>query len=155
VAFAVIPRYDAHMQFAQELLAEYPFTICVLVMIVSEICAERFGYTDNFTKAAQEMRKLGAGVVIITLGSKGCAVAEEKDSYMLPAFKVDAVDTTGAGDAFHGGFVFALSQGWNMKENACFASAVSALKCTRLGGRAGLPTLLQVQQFMETYKEIE
>jgi sugar/nucleoside kinase (ribokinase family) len=58
------------------------------------------------------------------------------------------IDTTGAGDSFHGGFVFALSRDYTLKEAVIFASAVAALKCTRLGGQSGLPSFPQVEEFL-------
>ena len=76
-----------------------------------------------------------------------------------PAFRVDVVDTVGAGDVFHGAFVAGLLQGWSVKDICRFASAVSAIKITRQGGRAGIPDMKTVQHFLETgeidYKEID
>jgi sulfofructose kinase len=65
-----------------------------------------------------------------------------------PAFKVDAVDTTGAGDAFHGAFAWALVNGWDGAECARVASAVAAIKCRHLGARAGLPTAGELEEFL-------
>ena len=69
--------------------------------------------------------------------------------FKIPAFKVDVVDTTGAGDVFHGAFIYGLLQGWDIEYTAKFSSAVSAIKCTRLGGRAGIPNLATVERFLE------
>ena len=72
---------------------------------------------------------------------------------------MDVVDTVGAGDVFHGAFVAGLLQGWSVKDICRFASAVSAIKITRQGGRAGIPDMKTVQHFLETgeidYKEID
>jgi sulfofructose kinase len=65
-----------------------------------------------------------------------------------PAFKVDAVDTTGAGDAFHGAFAWGLVNGWDEAECARVASAVAAMKCRHLGARAGLPTAGELDEFL-------
>ncbi len=75
----------------------------------------------------------------------GCKPAGEKDT--RPS-AVDAVDTTGAGDAFHGAFVLALSQGLGDEECARVASAVAALKCRKLGARAGLPTASELDALL-------
>ena len=62
---------------------------------------------------------------------------------------MDAVDTTGAGDVFHGAYAFALAQGWDILRCAEFSSAVAALKCTQAGGRAGIPNLIQALDFLK------
>ena len=64
------------------------------------------------------------------------------------AFKVEPVDTTGAGDAFHGAFAWGLAEGRNDAECARIASAVAALSCRRLGARAGLPTWGEVEDVL-------
>ena len=65
----------------------------------------------------------------------------------LPVFKIEAVDTLAAGDAFHGGFVQALAEGRNEIEAMRFGSAVAGIKCSRLGGGAGMPTRAEVEGF--------
>jgi len=65
-----------------------------------------------------------------------------------PAFKVKAVDTTGAGDAFHAGYIFGLLHGFDLAERLHFGAAVAACKCTRPGGRAGLPKFVEVKRFL-------
>lgn len=67
------------------------------------------------------------------------------------AFKVDAVDTTGAGDAFHGAFTWALVNGWDEAECARVGAAAAAIKCRRLGARAGLPWVAELDQFLQEH----
>jgi sulfofructose kinase len=92
----------------------------------------------------------GPSIVAVTLGAKGCACYCGGKFTMIPAFKVAVVDATGAGDTFHGAFIYGMLKGWDSAECARFASAVSAIKCTAMGGRAGLPTLPMVEEFMMT-----
>jgi ribokinase len=66
----------------------------------------------------------------------------------VPAFEVDAVDTTGAGDVFHGGYVYGLLRNWGLVRTLTFASACAAMKCTKVGGRAGIPRLEEVLAFL-------
>jgi len=66
----------------------------------------------------------------------------------LPVFQVAAVDTLGAGDAFHGGFALALAEGQNEVEAMRFGAAVAGIKCTRIGGSAGSPTRAEVDGFL-------
>lgn len=68
--------------------------------------------------------------------------------FHIPAFQCGVVDTTGAGDVFHGAYLVGLLQGWNLREIARFATAVSAIKCSRLGGRAGIPTFDEVISYL-------
>jgi sulfofructose kinase len=75
----------------------------------------------------------------VTLGERGYRWRDQLGGGQVDAFAVDAVDTTGAGDAFHGGFALSISEGKGIRDAARFAAAVAALKCTRLGSRNGLP----------------
>jgi sugar/nucleoside kinase (ribokinase family) len=88
---------------------------------------------------------------VVTLGSEGCAGANRKgETFRIPAFSgQEIIDTTGAGDVFHGGFLFAHSQGWDLRTCASYASAVSFIKCTALGGRVGIPSRKTVEQFLK------
>ncbi len=76
-------------------------------------------------------------------------VTKHGEETSVPAFKVKAVDTTGAGDAFDGGFVVAQLRGMSVRDSAEFANAVAALKTTRMGARAGLPRSTEVEKFMK------
>ena len=103
-------------------------------------------YEDNM----RTLQKRGPHLIIVTLGKRGCVGLDGDTFFEIPAYdNLDIVDTTGAGDVFHGAFIFALLQGWPAKQCAQFSSAVSAIKCTRLGGRAAIPDYETVIQFME------
>ncbi|MDX2156242.1 MAG: PfkB family carbohydrate kinase, partial [Hyphomicrobiaceae bacterium] len=85
----------------------------------------------------------------VTLGAEGYLWRNaDGGSGRVPGFKVDPVDTTGAGDAFHGAFTLMLAEGHSLDECARRACAVAALKCTRLGSRAGLPTMVELLAFL-------
>ncbi len=86
--------------------------------------------------------------MVITLGAEGSFSKTANESFHQPAFQVKAIDTTGCGDVFHGGFIYGLLQDWPLPEVAEFAGAVAALKCRRLGGRATTPTLKEVRGFL-------
>ena len=66
-----------------------------------------------------------------------------------PAFQVDAIGTTGAGDAFHGAFVTGLKKNWDIRSIVQFASAVAAISCKHVGGKSGLPTIEETINFLE------
>lgn len=84
----------------------------------------------------------------VTRGAEGYSWRDPFGGGQCPAFEVDAVDTTGAGDAFHGAFALALSEQRPIAECARMASAVAAMKCMRLGARSGLPTRSAVDAFL-------
>lgn len=98
-----------------------------------------------------ELLKKGPSVVVFTLGEKGCFGADKDGFFKLDAFLLKPVaDTTGAGDVFHGAFIRGLLDGKTARECARFASAVAAIKCLRLGGRAGIPDMAATEQFLQT-----
>ena len=109
------------------------------------------GLSDAF-RAAQALLDLGPELLVVTLGERGCAVwtptSHGIEHFQVPGFSVNAVDTTGAGDAFHGAFLHAMLQGWDLRRAAAFANAVGAINCRTLGGRRGLPTRAQVDLFL-------
>jgi sulfofructose kinase len=100
---------------------------------------------------AGALRKLAehlSGFVAMTDGPQGVYWLERGELRHMPAFKVTAIDSLAAGDAFHGGFALALAQGRPLTEIFRFASATAALKCTKFGGAAGAPTLAEVEAFL-------
>ena len=122
------------------------------------VCSEEFarkftesGDTFDADKAIMHMKSFGAKATTITLGEKGSITLHGDTIFHTPAFNVDVVDTTGAGDVFHGGYIYGLLQNWNIQIAVKFASAFAALKCRKIGGRAGIPGLEEVESFMKTY----
>jgi len=103
------------------------------------------GATEEKLRRVLEFGPRHAGV---TLGPEGYRWVDEQGPGHQPGFAVDVVDTTGAGDAFHGAFTLALVEGQPIADCARFACAVAAMKCTRIGSRAGLPTRAQVESFL-------
>jgi sugar/nucleoside kinase (ribokinase family) len=89
-----------------------------------------------------------AGFLGVTDGERGVHWREDGALRHLPAFAVTAIDTLGAGDAFHGGFTLALAEGRDIAGALRFASAAAALKCTRFGGAAGAPKRDEVDAFL-------
>lgn len=100
--------------------------------------------------AAQALLQQGARLVVTTLGEKGCSCFTRERTWYVPGFTVPVVDTTGAGDAFHGAFIYGLLQEWTILRAAEFANSVAALNCTALGGRPALPSLEQALGFLHS-----
>ena len=99
-------------------------------------------------RAAEYFYNKGVKQVVITLGSKGVFVSAEGREEIIPAFQVEAVDTTGAGDAFNGGLLAALSEGKDLWEAARFASALAALSVQRLGTTPSMPDRQEIVDFL-------
>lgn len=111
----------------------------------------RMSGEQDLMTGLKHSQTLTNGHVYVTNGAEGCFWLENQDVAHLPGFSVDVVDTTGAGDVFHGAFAFSLAQGEAGREGIRFASAVAALKCTRPGGRAGIPDCDQTRSFLSLY----
>ncbi|HKM97621.1 MAG TPA: sugar kinase [Buttiauxella sp.] len=112
---------------------------------------ERLTGISDSTVALKEAQTLTNGHVYVTCGEEGCYWLENDTLRHHPAFAVRVVDTTGAGDVFHGAFAVALTDSDTLEHAVRFASAVAALKCTRPGGRAGIPDSDQTRCFMSLF----
>lgn len=88
-------------------------------------------------------------VVVITQGKNGGIIFDGKKTEKYPAFLVDAVDSNGSGDVFHGAFAFAITRKMSYNKACVFSSAVSALKCTKVGAREGVPTYDETIEFLK------
>jgi sugar/nucleoside kinase (ribokinase family) len=119
------------------------------------ICGAGFGSAltgeKDLLRAAEAMRKMGPGIVVQTEGKDGCYTLTREEFFHTPAFQVNVLDTTGAGDVFHGAYLVGLLHGWSPLQNALFSSAVAALKCTQLSGRRGIPNFEQTMAFLNNH----
>jgi len=104
------------------------------------VCSEKFAiqYAGNVQQALSNLAGF-APVVVITLGEQGLIWQRGKQHGALSAYPIIALDTTGAGDAFHGAFAAALALGLDWQTLLRYASAAGALCCTQMGARLGLP----------------
>jgi sulfofructose kinase len=104
--------------------------------------------TDLRTALKKLSEMTGLLFVAATLGRDG-VLAYFRDEYIYsPAFRVDCRDTTGAGDAFHGGFIYGLLAGLSVEETLRVANAVAGLKCRAIGARTALPTLEELHALL-------
>jgi sugar/nucleoside kinase (ribokinase family) len=129
-----------------------PFTSELIQEIDFLITSSRFptlytGISDQ-KEAFLELQKHTHGFLCTTLGHSGAMAWVNGKFFYAEGFKVKVVDTTGAGDVFHGGFIYGLLQNWEVEKILRFANAVAALKCLDIGGRRGIPTLEKIQPFM-------
>ncbi|MGC5324322.1 ribokinase [Brevibacillus sp. SYSU BS000544] len=109
------------------------------------------GLAVDETNVADAMRVLaskGVRQVVTTLGANGSAILTDDNQFeRIAGYKVDVVDTTGAGDSYNAGLAYALATKQDLKQAVEFASKVAALAVTKLGAQAGMPTMEQVKQF--------
>ncbi len=100
---------------------------------------------ESAKEAIRYISSKGIKTVIITMGAKGALAYENNEFIHIPAFKVEAVDTTAAGDTFCGGLCVALSEGKNLKDAIIFASKASSISVTRMGAQVSIPLRKEIQ----------
>jgi len=125
----------------------------VTILVLNEIEAGFLaGISVESEKDAEEAARIlvekGVEKVIITLGSKGAFVLSENEKVSVASYKVEAVDTTAAGDTFCGALAVALTEGKNLKTSLEFASAAAAISVTRMGAQPSAPTREEIDQFI-------
>jgi ribokinase len=103
---------------------------------------------DSIEKAGLSLIELGARNLIVTLGANGALIVNKNGVNHIPAFKVNVVDTTAAGDAFVGGLAFGLINGKSLEDAVQYACACGALAATKLGAQPSLPTIGDVEHFL-------
>ena len=105
----------------------------------------------DLEKALQKMqRRYGCLLTAATLGPDGVVAWDGKNLHSTPAYRVPAVDTTGAGDIFHAGFIYGLLQDWPLDRQLDFACAAAALNCMSVGARGGIQPLEAIETLMAT-----
>jgi len=143
---------EEHIPTVADLDKVEPFTSELIKEIDFLITSSRFprlytGISDQ-KEAFLELQKQAPGFLCATLGPSGAMAWVNGELLYSEGFNVKTLDTTGAGDVFHGGFIYGLLQNWEVEKTLRFANAVAALKCLDLGGRRGIPTLEKVQPLM-------
>ncbi len=116
--------------------------------VFSQQSLEEFAAEEAIEDRLRRVATLGPSHAGVTLGADGYMWLEGDKVEHFPAFETDVVDTTGAGDAFHGAFALGVAEDRSMRDIVKRASATAALKCTRLGSRAGLPTIDELAAFL-------
>jgi sulfofructose kinase len=118
-------------------------------LITSSNFPPEFTGVSDPVGALLQLQHYCSGFVAMTLGSQGamCVIGDECISF--PALKVRVVDSTGAGDIFHGGFIYGLMQNWPLNKIMAFANAAAGLSCAYLGARSGIRPLSEIMQSMD------
>jgi sugar/nucleoside kinase (ribokinase family) len=123
------------------------FRIATHVIFSSECLRATTGVADLAAGLERIAHKTDA-FIAVSNGPNDILFREGRKLCQLPVFAIDAVDTLGAGDAFHGGFALALAEGRNEVEAMRFGAAVAGIKCSRIGGSAGAPSRSEVEAFL-------
>lgn len=116
--------------------------------ILSELFVKSYMNTDDVVEAGKKLYSKNNKALLVTCGAKGAYIIAGNSVEFVPSFEVKPVDTTGAGDVFHGAFLFSLWKGYGLTEAVMFSSAVSAIKCTRMGGQNGIPNFNETKEFL-------
>lgn len=121
---------------------------CTHVIASADAMRESTGLKDHGA-ALRKYGEIYKGFLAVTDGPNGVYWLDKDDVRHMPAFKVDAVDTLGAGDTFHGGFAYRLAETGDEVDAMRFAAAAAAIKCTRFGGLMGAATRAEVEAFLK------
>jgi ribokinase len=132
---------------ARDLPAELLALVDTLAINRSEL-AILSGSDAEPPEAAIRLLERGPHSVLVTLGPEGSLLVEQHAATFVPAFKVEAVDTTAAGDAFTAAYAVALLEGWDPEARLRFAGAAAAIKVTRQGAQPGMPARHEVDEFL-------
>jgi len=111
---------------------------------------EAFTGVSDLKESMAKIRAMGPGCVVTTLGNEGAICLLDGRYTESRGFRVDCVDSTGAGDVFHGAFIYGLAEGWDMAKTLEFSNAAAALNCTAIGARGGIATLERIFDLMKT-----
>jgi sulfofructose kinase len=137
-------------------LKEYPDVInAIEYLILSVELAAQISMSSSPQEILYKLDSLQRRCTVITEGNQGCWFRERDGGiYHMPAFKVNAVDTTGCGDVFHGAYAAAIVRGETNTTSVIQASAAAAMKATKPGGRAGIPYLSELLDFIKANPDI-
>jgi len=121
--------------------------LCDFIVASREFGKEFSGKVDPLA-AASEIHDRTGRVAVVTLGPEGALCVSGKGELRQKGFRVRSVDTTGAGDVFHGAFAVGVLNGWDLPRILEFSCAVAAMKCRALGGRPGIPSFVEAIAFL-------
>ena len=120
-------------------------------LIVSRDFPARLTGERNLERALRRMQmRYGCRVTAATLGQDGVLAWDGAQFHYSAAFRIEALDTTGAGDIFHAGFIYGLLQGWPVARQLDFACAAAALNCTAAGARGGIQSVENIEKLIAT-----
>lgn len=145
---------DVGEELITQSLDEVRAMICSFsIVFMNKLVFERIFNEEPTPQKVQEELGGNLEVLNVTLGATGAITATANTTFQIPAFKVKAVDTTGAGDAYGAGFIHFFNQHYSIEKTAERATAAAAMQITQPGARAGLPTTHEIEEFIKTHKQ--
>jgi sulfofructose kinase len=119
-------------------------------VVCSSAFPTAFTGKTGLREALEEIRGVGPECVVATLGREGAVCLSQGGFTESRGFRVECVDSTGAGDVFHGAFIYGLVQAWDTERILDFANAAAALNCTSIGARGGIAPVEAILDLLET-----
>jgi sulfofructose kinase len=142
-AIPVIADFDEAYEGIEALIKNIDY------LIVSRDFPEKLCGESNLNKSLPLLqRRFGCRLTAATLGAGGVLAWDGRQFHSACTYRVAVVDTTGAGDIFHAGFIFGFLQGWPLQRQLDFACAAAALNCTGHGARGGIQSVEEIEQLM-------
>jgi len=137
----VVGDFDNLYSRVEELLEQVDFPV------TSQLFPEKLtGEGDLLKSLPKILSRFKCRLIATTLGPLGVLAWDGRAFFLSPAFRVRAIDTTGAGDVFHGGFLYGLITGWSLQEILEFSNAAAALNCTASGARGHIASLGEIER---------
>ena len=132
---------------------DFPLDVCPSIIVVNDheaaaLCRRNVENRDEAFAAARELRGRGPHTVLVTLGALGVVAASPEGESHFPAFPVEALDSTAAGDTFCGAFAVAWTQTGDLQNSLKFAGAAAALSVTRAGAQPSIPLRAEIEAFL-------
>ena len=157
--FAAEKAHEMGVTVSMDAGGAYPNIERLLPLVDVLIPSEEFSMKVTGCATAREaaavlQERYHPQILVITQGSRGGFIWENGREVRYPVFPVKAIDSNGAGDTFHGAFVAARLKGMDVYASCRFASATSALKCTRFGAQQGIPGYEEVLEFIKTHEGV-
>jgi ribokinase len=121
-----------------------------ILIVCKQFAVSLVGPDAPIETALHALRDLGSSDVVITMGADGSIGLNSQGIFRQKAFPVATADTTGAGDVYHGAYIYGLLQEWEMPECMRFASAAAAINCRKVGAQAGIPDLNAINELMKS-----
>jgi sulfofructose kinase len=150
VGIPVIADLDEHYAGVEDLIENVDY------LIVSRDFPCRLMADPDLESALRRMQlRFGCTLSAATLGEGGVLAWDGSQFHHRPAYRVPVVDTTGAGDIFHAGFIYGLLQGWHLERQLDFACAAAAMNCRASGARGGIQSVEAIEALMATTPRYE